>query len=289
MLAGTVVHIILTGIVSLIPQNRGYLIRLQDASAAHVPHFACFLAEQPNVTTPVSPIVTAHQESGPTLAAWRIPNGSIKIENRILDNDLASDLRYVLRIADACPDKECGVAKSHYQGTELYIGQGALSATALESYRGRWENEPADRLRSVAGEVCWTFRISEGVLRLSLPDGRGGVTSVSVKAPESGGDIELVLQNVPENDFIPTSISEVPGEDRHAKLYFLQSASPLEIAPSLVSGPQPGPLQHPNHRLDGREIARRVSGLLWSSAEETKRIGGSNCPPALWQGVEGSE
>lgn len=280
---GTVVHVIFTGIVSLIPQDGSYLVRLQDASMAHEPHFASLLAEEPNVIARASPEVTAHQVVGPKLAAWRIPNGTIRVENRILDDVLAHDLGNVLEIADACPGDRCGVAKRSYDGVELYIDRGTLTATALESHPWRWKSESADRSRFIAEEICWTFRISGRTLKLSLPDGKGGATSLHLKAPKDGGDIELRLQNVPKIDFIPTIGAGIPDEDHHAAMYFLQSVWPPEFAPPLIAGPrQPIPRQHPNHRLTGHEIARRVR--LSTSLEKSIRV---NCPPALWQGVEG--
>src|SRR5687768_2063588 len=286
-MSGTAVHVILTGIVSLIPSDAGYVVRLQDAStAAHEPHFATLVAEYSNVRTTLSPQVVAAQEAGPEVAAWRLPQGRLRVLSQILDTRLATSLDSVLRVGDACNGGSCGTAKRHADGLEFLVRRGVLATTAIEPQTWHWQTESPRRAREIAEEVCWTFRIPDRTLVLSIEAGDRKSTRLSITAPE-GADIELRLQNVPELDFLPRWSADASHDrDPHAALYFLQSVDPPQELPVLIAGPESRHITPFNHRLAGRALGGRLSAnQAVKGLEKTIRI---NCPPALWDGFAGA-
>jgi hypothetical protein len=298
------VHVIISGIVSIIPGSDKVVIRLQDARTTagghhggHLEaHFPSVVAELPLVHWDGAhkPDVTARQNGARSLAGWRLDYeapAAIEVKNGKLGPGPSLDRSSLLPIAAACPGKTCARAKASPRGMELVADRGFLAASSLEPKRWRWQGTTTDQL-DIAEEVCWSFWIEDPPLVLVLPSGAGKTWSLEIDPPGDGGDIEVRIQNVPEADIIPGFIAAdaVPAdtaatasldEDHHAALYFEESLSAPKPPPILQSDgtPPEQPLPPSGHRLEGRRIAERVSasgiGIL------SIRV---NCPPALWEG-----
>lgn len=315
-MAGTIVHVILSGIVSLVPQNGDrYLIRLQDArtSTSTHEHFPSIVVEKGRLvsTNILQPDAAKPPGPNPRYLAYKIAaNGELKITGSPSGGVDATGLHDVLRISDAClPSRDCGVKKKTFLGVTMEVDGGSLHTAGLEPYRWRFSNEPTSKARRIAEEICWTFEIAASPLVLTLPDGK----TISIDAPP-GEDIEMRLQNVPDADLIPSPQTMQPtGADPDFPLYLELSKAPLSV--DLMPEAPPKPLAtHPSHRLAGRRIVR---SLLRDTPEASSKAAASgsghaahthaggreldertvgtaidwrtvrvNCPPALWDSLE---
>lgn len=295
------VHVIMSGIVSLIPRGTGCLIRLQDArnpgggSGHHghgghlIDHVPAVVAELPLVYWPAAkqPYVTAKQVGARSLAGWILDYNrpvTVAVENHVDGPPLELKSDKLLRIASACPGGNCARPRPGPRGVELSADRGFIEASSLEPIRWRWRGTPD--FADIAEEVCWSFWIEEPPLTLELPEANGGSWKLQVDAPGDGGDIEVRFQNVPRDEIIPGFVNASAGastnmeEDHHAALYFEESTAPPQPVPILESDkskPQ-APLPPSGHRLEGRRIADRVVSSAVSP--QTIRV---NCPPALWE------
>jgi hypothetical protein len=289
-MAMTLVHVILSGIVSLIPQPDGsFSIRLQDARSAHG-HFPTLLLESKNViAAPKADFRSSPKH--PLYQAWLIDNGELIVARPPKPPLDASGLANVLRIADACPGENCGIAKSTLPtGVEITARGGLLATTGLEPYRYHFTNEDVSKARRIAEEVCWTFEIPTSVLVLSVPIPQEGTKTFRIKA-QPGEDIEIRLQNAPMIDAIPQPGPGIPALDTHVNMYFELSANPPRSAIYLRPVVAPPLPIHESHRLAGRQIVRSLRQSpeslkptpSWYEYDKLVRV---DCPPALWEGIE---
>jgi hypothetical protein len=288
-MTSTIVHVILSGIISLIPQRDGtFLIRLQDARREHA-HFPSLLVESRNALA-APPADVQSDEKNPRYLAWLLGNGQITMKG-VPDTPLdTSALTNVLRISDACPGENCSTAKASFPtGVEIVARGGSLSVTGLEPYRYAFTNESESRMRWIAEEICWTFEIPTSFLTISVPTPQRGVKQFRIAA-RSGEDIEIRLQNSLLNDIIPTSQANTPLLDTHVNMYFELSKYPPLAPVYLRPEVEPPMFIHPSHRLAGRQIVRSLTqspaGMKSTPAVQRNKVPRLNCPPALWDGME---
>jgi hypothetical protein len=314
-MAGTIVHVILTGIVSLVPLDGGksYLVRLQDTPnlQPNERHYPSIVVETDRLACTTIPLPDAWKpEVNPRYLAYKIANGELKITGSPSGGVDVTGLHDVLRVSDACPSgRECGVNKKTFPEVWVKVEGGALHTASLEPYRWHFSNEHESKVRRIAEEICWTFEIDADQLLLALPGGK----TLSVNAPP-GGDIEVRLQNVPKGDLIPTPETVKPtGPDPHIPLYFKQSKTPLcEDVNLLPEDPLKLFAAHPSHRLAGRRIVHSLdeapdapsraaasgsghAAHTYAGGKELDertaraaidwRIVRVNCPPALWDSL----
>jgi hypothetical protein len=300
-MAITHVHVIFSGIVSLIPHPAqggmpaGWTIRLQDARSHHMhPHKPSVVAEiHGGLTTPSrGPDTTQQYSDGTHLGAWLLANGSIQIMSKITSAAITSvdPLPNVLAISNACgTSKPCSLAQGNYPGVDLEVTKGNVEATELE--RGMWKfHSNKAKPQWIAEEVCWSFDIDGTELQLSLPDSRGKRLTLAIRAP-GNSDIELRLQNTLGVDVFPSKGIK-SSTDAHAQLYFLQSAKKPKSPPMLESYPKVGvepTLSNHRHRLCDEVIGSKTPVPLAKRKRGVKpnfltlRI---NCPPAQWSGKQ---
>ena len=279
----TPVHVLITGIASVIPPGSSgaeHLVRLQDArGASHHAHFPSILTVRQKIefaTNPPPPDDSLVLTDGLEVAAWKIPaNGDITVATPPLDGTLQTSLPYVLRIAKGCGGKpncakpNMGGARRH---VDLRLTGGFLTTTNLTHQMWFFENESPPDPRWLAQELCWSFNIREPELKLVLP----GLGTVTVKRLQNDEPIELRLQNTLGSDLIPSKPQQA-SEDEHVRLYFDLSSNAPGSRPALkalIPSP-PAPPIHAGHQLDGDSIAQRNP----RPSTQAIRI---NCPPALW-------
>lgn len=317
----TTVHVILSGIVSLVPNPKdgGYLVRMQqdtrEVRQQHERHFPSILAEKRRVSTQL-PFAAEKPKNNAVYRAWKIENGTLEIKNAITSAPLVRALNDVLKIANACPkDKpKCVISKSKgdFEGVELAVRRGELKTIGHEPYDWYFEEHGAENASRPAEEVVWTFKILDPPLRLWILNGKNDPVPFTVDAP-TGKDIEIRLQNVPYQDLIPTPEDSPPKEDAHVDLYFEHSIDPPKTRPVklLRKNDEPQYDRLPLYRLAGRRIVEALAGPLAETAsagvpiEHTapgmaERAGSAtrrkkkidprvvrvNCPPAVWEGLE---
>ena len=281
----TTVHVIVSGIVSLIPRGaNGWRIRLQDARGhSHHPHVASLVAELP-VTGP-TPDDTIDQLHGrPMLGGWfPLTPGPITVGSTLAAGNptIPQGAPYfALRILDGYPatDPQRGIANATFAGVDLDIRLGYLDTTALNPQRWKWKRNGAPRVDWNADEVCWKFTIEGTELRLTIPY-KDANTSFVFAPPTANAPIELRLQNLLERDLFPR-LPVLEDEDDHPTLYFEQGKPGPSAADGLESPPESPPPQPPiddhGHRLAAQEIVKHLEdpgpGL---------RV---NCPPGAWEG-----
>ena len=274
----TDVHVILTGIVSLIPDpaTNAWKIRLHDerSTPMHMmDHYPSILVDRADLASPPSPDCSKTLPSGTVLYAWKLSNGDINIKSTF--NSPAITLTpppLLLSIEKGCTaaggGPQCPITKP-FPKVEMKAAFGSLTATELEDDMWQWNTLPADW---IAQEVCWNFMIDGTELEIDLPY---NVTTLTLKivAPPNG-NIELRLQNTLDTDIFPTKPPiPKPSPNRHTDLYFDESSappSPLPVLQSQTGGNKPVLPHHAPHRLTDSNIG--TEGL---------RV---NCPPALWNG-----
>jgi hypothetical protein len=306
----TKVHVILSGIVSLIPGAGSppaqWTIRLHDARThPHHPHFPSLVAEKDFATT-ATPYDRNKAYAGGELYGWWMENGPITIKSTIVSGVISvpSPLPYVLSMQDGCSGvASCPIAKA-YDGVYLNVANGSIQATELEG--GMWQWDPSAKPAAwIAEEVCWEFEIKESELSLSVAHSSGTLdlrlSPPSVGVPGQGGDIELRLQNSLKLDIFPIYGPGKPTTDPHASLYFSESSAAPGSIPDLrqykPSGSVPKLPNH-YHRLTDTTIGTRIAAhaaapresraaaekmveMILAKGKPTLRV---NCPPAQWAG-----
>ena len=307
------VHVILSGIVSLIPTDEGWLVRLQDAREVKEPlepHQATIVAEA-TLATALNADGTKREPDIPKtkgLVGWKIGYGKIELLSMPIGPkiDPKNTPKHLLHLGDAFDDSTKAVAHS-FKAAELLITAGGLAATGMEPKSWRFAKAGENHAHWIAEEACWGFGTLDAQRQLSLsfqdPDNDTKRCTLSVQAPDDG-PIELRLQNVPYSDAIPKPMHHphaghgghagqaahvAEEEDYHTALYFLQCKYDPEKGKTLISGGKPG--NKPNvdthhHRLAGRTIM--MEGLpaelkTKDAHPESIRI---NCPPAVWSGLD---
>lgn len=285
-MASTHVHVILSGIVSLIPDTntppKSWTVRLHDArSHPHHAHVPSIVVEHDNSSSSSAPDRSQKSPSGTLLDAWFLDNGVIKVNSTILSLAISSPypLPFVLTIEGACGGvADCPIAKT-YDGVTARVEQGSLETTELEPEQWQWKASSAAPVW-IAEEVCWHFEIDGTTLELELPH-KGTTLKLNINAPTGGtptkgGDIELRLQNMREQDVFPI-FGTKPSIDPHSGLYFDQSTaqpSPIPVLEQATpTGTQPALPDH-MHRLTDTKIGTIDPG-------PSLRV---NCPPAQWKG-----
>jgi len=280
------VHVILSGIVSLIPDAnnppKSWTIRLHDERGNHDhPHVPSIVVEDDNVLSEREPDCTEELPDGTLLDAWLLDNGLIKVNSSIISSAISSPrlLAYVLPIEGGCGGvSNCPIAKP-FPGVRLPVDRGSLEATEFEVDQWEWVVTPG-LPGWVAEEVCWHFEIDGTELEIELPY-RNTPLTLNISAPDGGqpgqgGDIELRLQNTMRKDVFPIIGAEPkPDPDPHVHLYFDEASANPSQTPVLRKHPPIGnkpPLPSHNHRMTDSKIGTKFHGL---------RV---NCPPALWKG-----
>ena len=305
----TIVHVIITGIVSLIPvpqaNGGGYIVRLQDARGAGAEHHPSLMVARESISGRSLPRPRASEilddGEGLEVAAWTMPqNGLIRVVNKIRDGAVETDMPHVLEIEHGCGKvKDCPVPKpaNAYAHVDLRITQGTIVTTNATDEEWRFDNEAESAQRPLAQELCWTFTIDESVLDLELP----GIGTVAIAPLQTSRAIELRLQNTLLADLIPSKSLVPPEEDHHVELYFQLSKNPPEPPRYLVSKKEAESVTlppHPVHELDGDAVAARREPFTEDQvecdcegeehADPDAHAGGLsairiNCPPALWK------
>ncbi|HET9765193.1 MAG TPA: hypothetical protein VFS60_00005 [Thermoanaerobaculia bacterium] len=302
------VHVILSGIVSLIPRGGGtYLVRLQNGSKWSHKHYPNLLVQEDRFTGS-NPKKTKLLTDNRTFAAWLIPDGEITIQSEVVDSPSPpyTDLRAPLKIVDGAPD--CGKAKKPKRDVELVVMNGSLLTTAFTPAGWYYDHQMPKDARVLDHEICWTFSIKEAPLVITFP---GPLGKQQLKA-QANGHIELRLQNTPLADLFPR-LPESQKEDHHVMHYFEQAACAdapknryLKVTEDAVS--TPGLPKHSTHDLDGLKLALlyprwfRLAALrnlaakgrgLFANRHQRAAAGGMdpatprlNCPPALWESLE---
>jgi hypothetical protein len=284
----TIVHVILTGIVSIIPvpqaQGGGYIVRLQDARSAAMPHYPSLMAVRATVTgaSLSTPDASEMLTDGTEVAAWMMPqNGPVTVNSKIRDGAVQIDIPHLLEIAAGCKGvAKCAAAKpaTTYSNVDLHITQGTLVTTNLTDKNWYFETELANKSRPLAQELCWTFTIDGSALELDLP----GLGTVTVAPLSSGRSIELRLQNTLKDDLIPYP-PQTAAKDEHVKLYFELSQAKPTSPPALMSTASTAAScpTHIAHQLDGDGVAELIPEDKVEARDPAAiRI---NCPPALWK------
>ncbi|HET9766687.1 MAG TPA: hypothetical protein VFS60_07560 [Thermoanaerobaculia bacterium] len=301
----TRVHVIVSGIVSLIPiKDKGWCIRLQDArtvSDGLEPHQATILADAALASVrDKDGAVRAPDKSDGRLAVWKVGYGPIEVLTPPAGPKLAHDAKIhnLLRIADAFGDSTKAVANSAYPAADLTVSTGVIASTGMEPKSWRYKGAEEEKAQWIAEEACWGFGVTNAQRQVQLRfqdlDDKDKKWTLTVEHPKEGGPIELRLQNVPYEDSIPTfegchrghhSVTAAYETDKHTALYFKQCPNSPGVGPELVSdgNPKAKPsIDTHQHRLAARKIAtdRRPVGV---KAEEFRSIR-INCPPAVWYG-----
>jgi hypothetical protein len=286
-MASTHVHVILTGLISLIPRSRGWIVRLQDArNDTEHPHVPSIVVERGNLSSP--PTAKPYKCNGDgTLDAWLLGNGKIEVKSTINSGAIYSSrpLPYVLKIEEGCGGvANCPIVKA-YNGVRMQVTKGSLEATKLEDGVWQWgvsKNRPV----WIAEEVCWHFEIDGSVLELWLPH-KTGKLKLKVGAPQGGkptkgGDIELRLQNTLEEDIFPR-FGNKTDSDPHAPMFFYQASAKPRQEPALKRsrGGRAPKLPHYMHRLTSANIGSKPPMAMQLSPPVSLRV---NCPPAQWNG-----
>jgi hypothetical protein len=302
------VHVIFSGIVSLIPYGDGtFLVRLQDGSGWGHPHFPNLVAPIDLVTATPAPnkTVTLTDTAKTVMAAWRISNGTISIDSTIQDSTFQQDLRATLKIVDGAPG--CGEAKRPKRDVEVDVRKGSLMTTALTPEAWFYDHKTAADAAVLDHEICWSFKIAAAPLKMTFP----GIGPISLRQLGTN-PIELRLQNTPPGDYFP-QLPKPQATDDHIRHYFEQCTCPrppmnryLKVYLGAVS--MPGLPKHTTHALDGFKLAllypRRWSPLQAFRAWQQRRLLAAelaatghpgtlqpanprlNCPPAVWESLE---
>jgi hypothetical protein len=290
-MASTYVHVIMTGIISLIPDAntppKSWNVRLQDAQMdPKFPHVPSIVVEHGNVSSATAP---DRSNMDGTLDAWLLEDGEINVKSTILSAAITSSrpLPYVLSIEDGCGGvANCPIAKT-YNGVSMLVTQGSLEATELEDSMWQWDVLKAPPVW-IAEEVCWRFEIDGPELELWLPYKTGQlklkIVAPTGGTPTRGGDIELRLQNTMDMDIFPM-FGPVPKPiDEHAAIYYDQASANPRQAPVLTgynpTGTAPMLPQH-MHRLTDVKIGSKPAMAMQLAPLLSLRV---NCPPAQWNG-----
>jgi hypothetical protein len=283
-LSTTRAHVIVSGIVSLVPSEVGggipasWTIRLQDAQ--HHQHFPSIVADLNDLRGAGNPPPAETQalQDGTTLAGWYLGKGEVEvstISQSTLTIRSPQPLPNVLHIASGFAKGQAARTHSDYtKDVWLKVGQGRLSATQIDSQQWRWFLSANGRMEPalwIADEVCWSFEVEGSVLTVE----HEGWT-LQVGAPR-GGEIELRLQNMLKQDLFPRP-GQARANDYHAQMYFDLSQSPPNLRPYLASKKAKGaPAGDHTHRLAGQALAADFPEEI----EPGVRV---NCPPAGWAG-----
>jgi len=277
----TYVHIILTGLVSLIPHpaTNTWEVRLHDERSTpmhKMDHYPSIVVDHADLTLAPCPEEWRKlpNPAHTVLDGWRLSNGDINIKNSIKPVS-PSSLLSVLSIEHGCTaaggSSQCPIAKS-FGGPSIKnpVAFGSLVTTEFESDMWQWN---ASAPEWIAEELCWNFEIDETELDIEFFHD-GNKVELKLVAP-AGGNIELRLQNTLHDDIFPLIGTGKPSYDPHVGLYFDESSDPPSPIPTLqkqTGGNKPALPVHAPHRLTDSEIGTRFDGL---------RV---NCPPALWKG-----
>ena len=304
-MATTTVHVILTGIISLIPQQGadgkpGWTVRM-DAQAPG--HEASLVVEEGAVQKSSTPGEKNTTPNGTALRGWQLDTGTLSFEPQNLSSDVAGGpLSDVLSVADACdPTKpKCAKAKevSPRPAVAFEVRQGTLQATLLE--RGSWQFAHTGKPAAyIAEEICWTFEIDQAApLRVTLRDSTRTVSEFELVPPPNQQTIELRLQNLLPADRFP-KLEEDRTEDEHVDLYFDHSEDRPGHPVKLVRVPpddttRPVVKNHPAHRLSSEALLTPAPAPTPSPTAPPSRAGRDvalmgprvNCPPLQWTGAE---
>jgi hypothetical protein len=158
------------------------------------------------------------------------------------------------------------------------LRQGRLEASYVDrDYMWRFADPLMGGAMWLAQEITHTFEIEQPQLRLAFGRGR----SLTVGAP-AGQDIEVRVGHTLKRDIFPKGSSKAPAEDKHVRMYHGLSAVPTPtpsrrrlVPVKNIDGLSKPPQDSPRNKF------LRLGGATIADLEDTRRVGGSNCPPAL--------
>jgi len=283
----TLVEVVYTGIVSFVPhpQHNSYTIVVQNAESEPHRHVGYILLRDKQVRSLVGSWKKLESRGGRTgfaLDGWNIAFDA-PFESGALKTD-PNFFEYMLTLDEGCHP---ALAKSNRidpncllrDGRErvlarIPINRGALRASYVEpKMMWRW-NRPGCRPRFIAEEICHSFEISGYELDVRCV-GQDGATSVAKLAIENGnsGPICIEIGNTmtvfAESGAHDASVSNGEETDDHVMRYFdlADVAFPKENRVGMIGVKPEVPLANPPQGRGG-----------------LRKVGGPNCPPALWAG-----
>ena len=303
----TMVHVIYTGIVSFAQLSSGvtWMVIPDGGGDLHHPHRAYVIVE--DGAAAVSGLTEVASQAG--LTAYALEDHLVEFGSG-LGQSTAIEPACILPLAKGCPadNPQCARLASLYHNghhakvvARAQLPGGTLRASHVEAL---WDWEYDQGLETthvghLAQEVCHSFRLNGRSLNVSFQ--REGLEVATMRlVSRSGEPIELRIGNTPEDEiFVAAGANANPMTDEHVKLYYELSEPEVPAAArAQLVRIDDSPNDDCNgaghaHRLDGHAMAARLQAIERAQlrdvagkhrgAARAKRVGGMNCPPALWE------
>jgi hypothetical protein len=250
------IHIIVTGIIALVPRKAGGIRVIIPNTASHpnFPHIGHLLVEKSRVAKTDRPAnaTLIHPRTGNAISYWQLGGDEITINSMIGSGPLTIDPTYIASLPDilgsgtpATGDVAASILNSldpMVVAARLDMAQGTLAATWVRTdYAWTFKLSSGDvGPMFLAQEVCLTSSTSDSQLSLTLTRFGGGSYQLKVK-PNSSGRIEVRVGNLPQLEILPNVVALPKAKtDVDFGLYY-DMASAVDETPLPVPSIAPPP------------------------------------------------